>query len=140
MSTPADAFWAVHPPAPGDRFGRHEPLPGWSWRPRLTDHDLWLVRGGRGTARLDGLAPLLRAQVGMSLREYQLESRLRRAQVLVGETDLPIAEVALLLGYVDHTLFSRASARWSAAARWRRPAARHRVPHADPGAGAADPG
>ena len=29
--------------------------PGWSWRVRLTDHDLWLVVDGRGRGRIDGV-------------------------------------------------------------------------------------
>lgn len=28
--------------------------PGWNWRPRLTDYDLWFVVKGRGQLRLDG--------------------------------------------------------------------------------------
>ncbi len=53
------------------------------------------------------LAPLFRAHLGMSFREYVLESRLRRAQVLIGETDIPITAVARMLGYPDHTLLSK---------------------------------
>ncbi len=237
---------------PTDRCGRHDPLPGWSWRPQLRDYDLWLVRGGTGRAEIGGrhpidleagtllllrpgdsgtvvqdddnpvsvtfchfqvwrgdrpvsipgaltpgrvqriepdgpiasqlenlvrarsssrpmaavrarahllqvlagiyalpgrghrsdtedlgrravaivdaapgvrhravdiaaelgvpartIAPIFRAQVGMSFREYCLQSRLRRAQVLVGETDLPLTTIARMLGYADHTLLSK---------------------------------
>lgn len=248
----AESWLADHTLEPSERCGRHEPLPLWSWRPRIHDYDLWMVRGGRGRAQLDGLPPvdlaagtllllrpgdhgeivqderapvsvtfchfeirrggsavtmpaaltprrvhhlepggptaghlealvrsmttvrpfarlragahlahvlagvyalprrdrrdhdgelgrravemidaaperrltaaavaarldvtprevpaLVRAQTGMSFREYALESRLRRAQVLVGETDLPVASIARMLGYADHTLLSK---------------------------------
>ena len=253
----ADTWLSSHLLVPTERCGRHEPLAGWSWRPRLRDYDLWLVRGGQGTASIndlplipltpgtllllrpgdealmtqdeaapvsvtfchfrvlepssgaqvaipDGLtpsrahriepagptattlealvrvlrrrrtmaglrsrgllgqllasvyalpgrvsppgfgheaeavrraaaivdadparrhtadlvaaavglspralAPLFRTHLDMSFREYLLESRLRRAQVLVGETDLTIAAIARMLGYADHTLFSK---------------------------------
>lgn len=237
---------------PSERCGRHDPLPGWSWRPRLHDYDIWLVRGGRGRARIGGSSPidleagtllllrpgdsgsveqdenapisvtfchfelrhndvpvlipagltparvhriepdgptanqlealvravanprpmstvrarghlhqvlaniyalpgrshlgstdelarravalvdaaparrhtvaeiaaalgisprrvptLFRARTGTSFREYCLEARLRRARVLVGETDLPLGTIARMLGYADHTLLSK---------------------------------
>ncbi|GAB2594677.1 hypothetical protein GCM10027067_01950 [Pseudactinotalea suaedae] len=240
---------------PSDRCGLHEPLPGWAWRPRLRDFDVWMVRGGRGRAVLDGehpvelapgtllllrpgdhgrieqdesdpvsvtfchfavldhtgrpvvippdllparvhhvelggqaasalgalvrtmqgsapmrtlrsrallmqlvsaiyalparlsgaaaadarlaqraaaivdadpsrrhsgvevaaaigvtardLAPLFRTHHGMTFRDYVLESRLQRARVLVGETDIPITRIAQMLGYGDHVLLSK---------------------------------
>lgn len=256
FATP-DAWLASKLLAPTGRYGRHDPLPGWSWRPRLLDYDLWLVRGGFGQAHIDGspsvrltpgtllllrpgdrgtmsqdedapvsvtfchfhvlepgslnvrsipmalaprrfhwidpegptaallemlvrtlqsrrpmtqlrsrallgqmladvytvanrtavsyprtdealvhratafinrdtsqrhtvaevaaavgvrprlLAPLFREHLGMSVRDYLLEARLRRAQVLVGETDIPISTIARMLGYTDHTLMSK---------------------------------
>lgn len=39
---------------PGPACGATRCEPGWSWRPRLTDHDLWFVVQGRGEAHHQG--------------------------------------------------------------------------------------
>lgn len=46
-----DRLTRRHPPELGP-CGRVSCEPGWLWKPALTDHDLWLVLGGRGRVRL----------------------------------------------------------------------------------------
>jgi len=39
-------------PRPSTNCGRVQCEPGWHWRPRLLDYDLWLAVKGRGTMRI----------------------------------------------------------------------------------------
>ncbi|WP_349361275.1 helix-turn-helix domain-containing protein [Stappia sp.] len=69
-----------------------------------------------GAARMAGLSVRsLQRQLlekGYSYREIVSIARNARAGSLLRETNLPIMEVALLLGYEDHASFSRAFRRW----------------------------
>jgi len=48
-----------------------------------------------------------RREVGMTPHAWQIDARIRRARRLLGE-DLPLAEVALRLGFADQSHFQRA--------------------------------
>ncbi len=69
-----------------------------------------------GTARMAGISvrSLQRRlmQNGHTYREIVSGTRKARALSLLRETDLPIVEVAMLLGYEDHASFTRAFHRW----------------------------
>jgi AraC-like DNA-binding protein len=43
-------------PRPSANCGRVQCEPGWAWRPRLADYDLWLAVRGRGTMTINGRA------------------------------------------------------------------------------------
>lgn len=69
-----------------------------------------------GTAEMAGLSVQglqrrLREQ-GFSYRDIVNRARQKRAQSLLRETDLSIFDIALVLGYEDHSTFSRAFRRW----------------------------
>ncbi len=69
-----------------------------------------------GTARMAGISvrSLQRRlmQKGHTYREIVSGTRKARALSLLRETDLPIVEIAMLLGYEDHASFTRAFHRW----------------------------
>ncbi|MCT8971690.1 AraC family transcriptional regulator [Microbaculum sp. A6E488] len=69
-----------------------------------------------GTARMAGLSVRsLQRQLlenGHSYREIVTVARGARAVGLLRETDRPIVEIAMLLGYEDHASFTRAFHRW----------------------------
>lgn len=69
-----------------------------------------------GTARMAGISvrSLQRRlmQEGQTYREIVSSTRKARALSLLRETDLPIVEVAMLLGYEDHASFTRAFHQW----------------------------
>lgn len=63
-------------------------------------------------ASTSGLSPtyfsrLFTRETGTSFREYVVRTRLERARHFLEETDLPVGEIARLLGYDDLFLFSR---------------------------------
>lgn len=58
------------------------------------------------------LQRLLKLQ-GFTYREVLDKARLVRASGLLRETSLPIVDIALSLGYVDHACFTRAFSRWT---------------------------
>ncbi|MGX9350400.1 AraC family transcriptional regulator ligand-binding domain-containing protein [Shimia sp. W99] len=51
-------------------------------------------------------------QEGTNFREIMDEQRRRRSLALVQQTDLPLGEVALAVGYSDQTAFNQAFRRW----------------------------
>lgn len=55
-------------PRPSPNCGRVDCAPGWRWRPRLTDYDLWLPVKGRGAFRLGERAYPVRAGTLLLLR------------------------------------------------------------------------
>lgn len=69
-----------------------------------------------GTARMAGTSvrslQRLLGQQGYSYREVVGEARKARALSLLRETDRPILEIAMLLGYEDHASFTKAFNRW----------------------------
>ncbi|QIB33079.1 helix-turn-helix transcriptional regulator [Ancylobacter pratisalsi] len=69
-----------------------------------------------GTARMAGASvrnlQRLLAQEGYTYREVIDAARRARALSLLQETERPILEIAMLLGYEDHASFSRAFRRW----------------------------
>lgn len=69
-----------------------------------------------GTARMAGLSvQALQRKLrdkGYSYRDIVGLARRRRAEALLRETDMPVLEVALALGYDDHANFTRAFRRW----------------------------
>lgn len=60
---------------------------------------------------VQGIQRLLRKK-GYTYRELVDEARMARAVTLLRDSDAPIIEVALALGYEDHASFSRAFNRW----------------------------
>ncbi len=50
---------------------------------------------------------LFKRSTGMTAISYVEQCRIRRAQSLILETDLPLAEVALLTGFADQSHFTR---------------------------------
>ncbi|WP_432898320.1 helix-turn-helix domain-containing protein [Micromonospora matsumotoense] len=78
-----------------------------------------LVRGNPGrrpsldeAARLTGLAPaglsrLFSRQLGVSFRQFVIDSRLERARQLLTESSMTVGQIARALGYPDVFLFSR---------------------------------
>lgn len=69
-----------------------------------------------GTARMAGTSvrnlQRMLGQRGYTYREVVREARKARAISLLQETDRPILEIAVLLGYEDHASFSRAFQSW----------------------------
>lgn len=55
----------------------------------------------------DYFSRLFKSTTGTSYREYVLQTRLERARYFLEETDLPVGQIARLLGYDDIFLFSR---------------------------------
>ncbi|MBL4557840.1 MAG: helix-turn-helix domain-containing protein [Rhodobacteraceae bacterium] len=53
------------------------------------------------------------APSGSQLREVLARARRRRAEALLRETTMPIAEIAYALGYEDHANFTHAFKRWT---------------------------
>ncbi|WP_269938742.1 helix-turn-helix transcriptional regulator [Arthrobacter sp. HY1533] len=51
---------------PSGVFGRYECEPGWTWKPRFSDFDLWWVLHGYGHARING-EPEIRIEPGTLL-------------------------------------------------------------------------
>lgn len=70
-----------------------------------------------GTARMAGTSvrslQRLLGQKGHTYREVVRAARSARALSLLQETDRPIVEIAMLLGYEDHASFSRAFQSWA---------------------------
>ncbi|WP_205648781.1 helix-turn-helix transcriptional regulator [Acuticoccus kandeliae] len=60
---------------------------------------------------VQGLQRRLR-QKGYSYREIVNMARRKRAEALLRETEMPVLDIALSLGYEDHANFSRAFRRW----------------------------
>ena len=54
------------------------------------------------------LHALFRDKLGTTPRQYVTDRRMTRAAELLARTTLPIAEIALLVGYADQAAFSRA--------------------------------
>ena len=52
-------------------------------------------------------------RAGLSYREVLARARRRRAEVLLRDTAMPIAEIAYALGYEDHANFTHAFKRWT---------------------------
>jgi AraC-like DNA-binding protein len=52
-------------------------------------------------------------RAGLSYREVLARARRRRAEALLRETTMPIAEIAYALGYEDHANFTHAFKRWT---------------------------
>jgi AraC family transcriptional regulator len=66
----------------------------------------------RPLAREAGVHPVHLARVfrdvyRCSMAEYQIAARIRHACVLLGETDLPLAQIALATGFSDQSHFTR---------------------------------
>lgn len=84
--------------------------------------DLLLDRTGQSPTDQDSVARALAMSrrtlrrrleaEGTSFHELGETCRLSIGQALLTRTDLPIVEIAMRLGYSDHTAFSRAFARW----------------------------
>ena len=64
------------------------------------------------------VSTLLREKTGRTFSQLVLERRMERAALLVGNTGLPLEQVAALLGYSDHSNFYKAfKAYWGATPR-----------------------
>ncbi|KRR22580.1 hypothetical protein CQ13_28645 [Bradyrhizobium retamae] len=100
------------------------------WRLRLVEdyidrHLHWSI-GLADLAKAAGLsrmhfAALFRAATGYRPREYLLQKRVERAKALLGNSDMPLAEIALAVGFSTQAHFSTVFKRMAAStpARWR---------------------
>ncbi len=68
-------------------------------------------------ARLAGLSAsqftrAFRRSTGVPPHRWHLNARIRRAQQLIRDTDQPLAEIALSIGFADQSHFANTFSRW----------------------------
>lgn len=107
----------------------HGGLTGWQLR-RVTELIEARLAGSIRIQELAMLAGLSTSQFGRAFRRstglpphrWHLNARIRRARALMLETDVPLAEIALTVGFADQSHFANTFARLSGGSpgAWRR--------------------
>jgi len=62
---------------------------------------------GRSRNCRDAIRPRFKQSVGATPHDYLVATATRRAQELLTETEMPLAEIALATGFSDQSHFSR---------------------------------